>query len=85
MKPKSQPNDQVLKEMAYECQIDITFPTVQQALHAKEVLQVDGEIGDQICKSFDVIDSSNGNNGNDGNNGNGDNGGEVSGSSILSL
>ena len=45
------------KEKVYQCQINIQFPAHQQALHAKEVLQVDGEIGDQITKSFEVVDS----------------------------
>jgi len=38
----------------YQCQIDITFPTPQHALQAKEVLEVDRELGDQITKSFQV-------------------------------
>ena len=60
------------KEKLYQCHIDIKFPTSQHALHAKEVLEVDGEIGDQITKSFQVVGDSNGcsdgntNNGNEG-------------------
>lgn len=45
----------VSKKKDYQCQIDILFPTATQALHAKEVLEVDGEIGDQIMKTFQVI------------------------------
>ena len=56
MKQKIQSSKAENPEMPYECQIDITFPSAKQALYAKEVLQVDGEIGDQICKSFDVTD-----------------------------
>lgn len=39
----------------YQCQIDIQFPSSTQALHAKQVLEVDGEIGDQVTKTFQVV------------------------------
>ena len=57
MKPTSTSNEKII-ERPYQCQLDISFPTSQQALHAKEVLEVDGEIGDQITKSFQVKSSS---------------------------
>jgi hypothetical protein len=55
MKPGTSKQKFQPKEKSYQCQIEIEFPTSQHALHAKEVLQVDGEIGDQATKSFEVI------------------------------
>lgn len=58
------------KQKLYQCQIDIQFPTAIHALHAKEVLQVDGEIGDQITKTLDVINNKERNNNNNDDNDN---------------
>ncbi len=58
-------NQQNKEGSLYQCQIDITFPTPQHALQAKEVLQVDRDVDGQIKKSFRVKTTctSNGNEG----------------------
>jgi Transcription factor Pcc1 len=38
-----------------KCQIDIVFPTNQQAEQALQVLQVDREPGDRVEKTFSIV------------------------------
>jgi len=40
----------------YKCEIDITFPKRKHAQQCMDVLSVDDEIGDRVCKSFSVVD-----------------------------
>jgi len=49
-------NDTNDNNKPYKCEIDITFPTKQHAQQCMDVLSVDDEIGDRVCKSFSVID-----------------------------
>lgn len=49
-------NDTSDNNKPYKCEIDITFPTKQHAQQCMDVLSVDDEIGDRVCKSFSVID-----------------------------
>ena len=55
------------KSKPYQCEIDIAFPTSLHALHAKQVLEVDREIGDKVVKSFAILhpEPPNDNNNND--------------------
>jgi hypothetical protein len=52
-------NTVVEKEKPYQCQINVQFPTARHALHAKEVLEVDREIGNESMKSFQVVSCNN--------------------------
>ena len=42
----------------YKCQVDIALPSNIYAQHLKDVLSVDGELGDKIVKSFSVESAS---------------------------
>lgn len=40
----------------YSCQIDVVFPTNEQAKNAIQVLQVDREPGGRVSKSFSIVE-----------------------------
>lgn len=41
-------------ERPYKCQIDLALPTATHAQHLRDVLSVDGELGNKIVKFFSV-------------------------------
>jgi len=41
----------------YKCEIEVTFPSPVQARRAKSVLEVDGELGDKVIKTFSLSKS----------------------------
>jgi hypothetical protein len=49
-----------MMEYPYACEIDITFPTALIAEQARDVMQVDKELGDRVTKSFSLLHSDGG-------------------------
>lgn len=40
---------------AYKCKVDLALPSPIYAQYLKEVLSVDGELGNKITKSFSIV------------------------------
>ena len=40
----------------YKCKVDIALPSPVYAQHIKDVISVDGELGNKIVKSFSIVE-----------------------------
>jgi hypothetical protein len=48
-------SDEVIIDRAYKCKVDLALPSPIYAQYLKDVLSVDGELGNKITKSFSIV------------------------------